>query len=84
MEDPDEFVGLPRAAEISGLSVHTLRGQVRMGKLKIQRFGHERLTTRRWLHEYLMGADERDKGRRKPLPEGYVAPDTVPAPEQVR
>ena len=49
--------------------------QCRARKLKTLRARREWFTTRRWLHEYLLAASTRDKGARKPLPEGYVAPE---------
>ena len=75
MEAPDDLISLPRAAEIAGLSVHTVRAQARARRLQVRRVGHERLTTRRWLHEYLIRASENDRGTRAPLPEGYLPPD---------
>ena len=75
LEQPDELISLRRAAELAGITLGTVRSQASAGKLRTRAVGHERLTTRLWLHEYLMVADERDKGTRKPLPEGYVAPE---------
>ena len=69
------YITLRRAATIAGLSVATLRAQAQAGKLRTHRIGIERLTTRRWLHDYLTAADAQTRGRRKPLPEGYVAPE---------
>jgi hypothetical protein len=73
--DPDEWITITRAAEISGLAKSTLYHQAVAGKLQSFRTGRERITTRRWLHMYLMDASKRDKGQRKPLPTGYVAPE---------
>ena len=64
-----------RASEISGVSVGTLRNQALAGKLRTVKPGHDQFTTRRWLHEYLLQASERDKGSRRPLPEDYQAPE---------
>jgi hypothetical protein len=75
LEGPDEHITLARAAEISGLSPATLRKQARARKLRTVRSRREWLTTRRWLHEYLLAATRRDKGARKPLPEGYISPE---------
>jgi hypothetical protein len=61
--------------QLSGLSAHTLRHQAAKGLLRVERLGREQWTTRRWLHAYLMGASERDKGRRLPLPAEYQAPE---------
>jgi hypothetical protein len=74
LETPDQPITLHRAAQLAGLSPKTLGEQVRRNKLGIVRFGHERLTTRRLLHEYLAGREE-GRGHRKPLPSNYVAPE---------
>jgi hypothetical protein len=75
LEQPDEYISLRRAAELSGLGLGTIRAQASAGKLRTHAVGYERLTTRRWLHEYLMEASKRDKGRRLPLPADYQAPE---------
>ena len=75
LEEPDVYITLKRAGEISGLSPNTLFIQARDGKLKTWQPARDLFTTRRWLHEYLMAASENDKGTRKPLPEGYVPPE---------
>jgi hypothetical protein len=51
-----------------------LRNQVQNKKLHAVKLGHDWLTTRAWLHEYLM-AREGHQGPRKPLPPHYVAPE---------
>ena len=73
LEGPDDLITLHRAAEFSGLSVNTVRTQIRKGRLQVKRIGHERLTTRRWLHDYLMERDDTFK-QSAPLPPGYVVP----------
>jgi hypothetical protein len=75
LEGPDEYITLKRASALSGLKPSTLGVQAVAGKLKTIKPGHDLFTTRRWLHEYLTEADKRDKGRRLPLPEGYVTPE---------
>jgi hypothetical protein len=76
LEGPDDPITLKRAGELSGVSPSTLRTQALAGKLRTNKLGpRTQVTTRRWLHEYLMEAAERDKGRRLPLPEDYVAPE---------
>jgi hypothetical protein len=75
LEPPDQYISLARAAALSGVSSTTLRHQARTGKLQTILFARDRATTRRWLHQYLMEAAERDKGRRLPLPESYVPPE---------
>jgi hypothetical protein len=84
LEGPDELITLRRAGELSGVSQDTLRHQSIAGKLHTRKVGTRMLmTTRRWLHTYLREASERDKGRRKPLPDGYVPPeDSKPAAER--
>ena len=73
LEGPDDLITLARAAELSGLSAKakTLNEQIRKGRLRSVLFGRDRATTRRWLHEYLR---DRQGGRSKELPAGYVAP----------
>ena len=75
LEAPDQPITLQRAADLAGLNIGTLREQARRGKLGIVRFGHERLTTRRLLHEYLTHRDDRRGGQPLPLPAEYVAPE---------
>jgi len=80
MENPDQYITLPRAAHVAGLSYPTLKAQAKPRKdtpprLQIARLGPRTvLTTLRWLHEYLMGRDETNT-RTAPLPEGYQAPE---------
>jgi hypothetical protein len=74
LEDPDELISLRRASELAGLTLGTVRSQASSGKLRTRAIGHERLTTRLWLHEYLPAADGCDKGTWKPLPIDYVVP----------
>jgi hypothetical protein len=74
LEDPMELISLKRAGEISGLSPGTLNVQARNGRLKTVKPAHDWLTTRVWLHEYLMAREGRQGGR-KPLPPDYVAPE---------
>jgi hypothetical protein len=73
MEAPMEFISLARAAEISGVSHATLRQQAGRKRLRTLQVARNHLTTRVWLHEYLM-AREGHQGPRKPLPADYVAP----------
>jgi hypothetical protein len=75
LEGPEEWITIRRAAEISGLAANTLDHQARAGKLRTVHPRKHRYTTRRWLHEYLMAASERDKGQRKPLPKNYRPPE---------
>jgi hypothetical protein len=75
LEAPDTYITLRRASQLSGVSSGTLRVQANKGKLHTVRLGHDLLTTRRWLHAYLMEASERDRGRRLPLPADYQAPE---------
>ena len=77
LEPSDTYITLARAAQLSGLAAGTLRvlSNPRDGKeprLRTVRLGHDRLTTRRWLHEYLMGRDGRNQ-QAAPLPPDYVA-----------
>jgi hypothetical protein len=73
MEDPMELISLKRAAQISGLSPETLRVQARAGRLRSVKPAHDHLTTRRWLHDYLLSRSAQSD--RKPLPPDYVAPE---------
>jgi hypothetical protein len=74
LEGPDQHITLRRASELSGVKPNTLRIQAIAGKLHTVKPARDLFTTRRWLHEYLTAASERDKGARKPLPDDYVAP----------
>jgi hypothetical protein len=79
LEAPDTYISLSRAAQLSGLSAGTLRvlSHSRNGKdpkLQTVRLGHDRLTTRRWLHHYLSARDERFR-QTTLLPPEYVAPE---------
>jgi hypothetical protein len=75
LEGPDDLITLRRAAALGGLAKSTISVQTYAGKLRMVRRDHLRLTTRRWLHEYLTAASGRDRGHRKPLPADYVAPE---------
>ncbi|HWE61624.1 MAG TPA: MarR family transcriptional regulator [Chloroflexota bacterium] len=82
LEGPDELITLQRAAAICGLSATTLVHQALSGILCTMRTERRRLTTRRWLHAYLLAASARTNGPGKPLPAGYAAPEdlaTAPA-----
>lgn len=75
LEAPDQYISLRRAGELSGVTPGTLKVQAVAGKLRTVKLARDLLTTRRWLHEYLLEATGRDKGRRKPLPEAYQPPE---------
>lgn len=75
LEGPDDYISIRRASELGGVSAGTLRNQALAGKLATTKLAHDLLTTRRWLHAYLMAASARDTGRRLPLPEGYEPPE---------
>jgi hypothetical protein len=79
LEPPDTYITLARAAQLSGLSAGTLRvlanpRKGRRPRLQTVRPGHDRLTTRRWLHEYLDSREESFK-QAAPLPADYQAPE---------
>jgi hypothetical protein len=74
LEPVDQFISIARAAQLADVSPHTLRNQARAGKLRTQKLGHDLVTSRRWLHEYLMSRDTQ-RGRTKPLPVDYRAPE---------
>ena len=88
LEGPDQHITLRRAAELAGLSYPTLKAQSKPRKdaparLRVERLGPRTvLTTRRWLHEYLMNRDETNTHAAK-LPEGYRVPAGA-APGAVR
>jgi hypothetical protein len=69
-----EFISLARAAEISGVAAVTLRAQAQRKRLRTLQVARNYLTTRAWLHEYLMSR-EGHQGGRNPLPPDYVAPE---------
>jgi hypothetical protein len=58
IDESDGYISLSRAAELSGLGAETLRVHAIRGRLCTIRSGRDLLTTRRWLHEYLMTRDE--------------------------
>jgi hypothetical protein len=70
----DQFISIARAAQLSDVSPHTLRNQARAGKLRTQKLGHDLVTNRRWLHEYLVSRNAQ-RGRTKALPADYQAPE---------
>jgi hypothetical protein len=75
LEGPDEYITLARAAQIAGLAPTTLRNQALAGWLRTVRPGHDRLTTRRWLHAYLRTRGTHHRGATpKALPDAYIAP----------
>ena len=79
LEQPDQYISLARAAALCGLSAGTLRVLANPRgdsppRLRTVRLGHDRLTTRRWLHDYLTGRNETNT-HAAPLPPGYQAPD---------
>jgi hypothetical protein len=75
LEGTDEFILLRRAAELSGRSPKTLHEQAMQRRLRTVKLGYNRLTTRRWLHEYLMQAGAHAKERFRPIPEDYAPPE---------
>lgn len=75
LEAPDQWISLARAAVLAGLSPKTLRHQAVAGKLKTVQPARDLLTTRRWLHEYLLSRDDSRGAQPAPLPAGYVAPE---------
>jgi excisionase family DNA binding protein len=72
LEAPDALITLKRAAELGGLSRHTLADAAKDGRLEADMPGHGYLTTRRKLHRYLM---HRSRGRIAPLPVDYQVPE---------
>ena len=76
LESADKLISLARASELSGVAHETLRAQRRRGRLQAEKVGRDWLTTRRWLHQYLItrGAGYHG-GRRAPLPTDYQAPE---------
>lgn len=75
LEGPDDHISLIRAGQLSARNPDTLRVQAVRGRLRTVKIGRDHLTTRRWLHEYLVEAKGRDKGRFLPLPADYAAPE---------
>jgi hypothetical protein len=73
LEGPLEYITLQRAEELCGVSAGALRNQVKRKRLRTVKLGRDNVTTRVWLHEYLTSRDPR--GRVKPLPADYVAPE---------
>jgi hypothetical protein len=75
LEPADQPITLARAAELAGLTTGTMRVIAANGKIEVLRYGHERLTTRRMLHRYLMSRDNSRGAKAAPLPPDYVAPE---------
>jgi hypothetical protein len=75
VEPADQPISFRRTAELAGLSYETLAVQASRGKLATIRYGHERLTTRRLLHNYLMNRDGTLGGQPVPLPADYQTPE---------
>ncbi|HWE64017.1 MAG TPA: hypothetical protein VHB98_20065 [Chloroflexota bacterium] len=74
LEGPDDRITIKRAAQISGRAPETLRRHAYRGSLHTIQVGRVRMTTRRWLHEYLMPRGETDE-HAPPLPPAYVPPE---------
>jgi hypothetical protein len=75
LEAPDALISLTRAAELAGRRRELLRVKAVRGELRTIKSGGEHLTTRRWLHDYLLRAAAKDGDRSLQLPEGYQAPE---------
>jgi hypothetical protein len=75
LEAPDVYISLTRAAELAGRRFEILRVQAVRGRLRTIKTGGEHLTTRRWLHEYLLRAAPNGSERFLPLPADYVPPE---------
>ena len=75
LEAPDQYISIARAAQLAGLSPVTLRIQVQRGKLHTVKLARDLLTTRRWLHDYLVNRDDSRGAQPLPLPPEYVAPE---------
>lgn len=72
--DPDEVITLAQAARIAGLNINTLQTQRRLGVLKADLLGRDRVLTRRALHEYLQRRQSATRGKKNPLPDDYQTP----------
>lgn len=74
--DFDALITLEEAARISGLERTSLKGYASRGYLRVMRPNKRSLmTTRRWLHDYLMSRNPDNMGKpSKDLPEDYIAP----------
>ncbi len=73
-EGPDDYIALAHAAELCGLSAGTLRNQALNGRLQTVKLAGNHVTTRRWLHAYLVSRGDTN-GRAAPLPADYRAPE---------
>jgi hypothetical protein len=49
----DDILSLAEAAQLSGITAHTLAQQAEKGRLRGRKVGRTWITTRRWLIEYL-------------------------------
>ena len=60
--DPlDEVISLAEAAQLCGLSPHTLTLQAEKGKLRARKLGHTWVTTRHWTDVYVAEHGRRGK-----------------------
>jgi hypothetical protein len=75
LEGSDEYIMLDRAAELSGRSIHSIQERAFSRQLRTVKVGQKRVTTRRWLHEYLEQARANTNAPFHPLPEGYLPPE---------
>jgi hypothetical protein len=69
LEAPDTPISMRRAGELAGLDPATLKQAAQGGRLAATKPGHDWLTTRRQLDEYLRA---RRKSNAAPLPNNYV------------
>jgi hypothetical protein len=74
LEGPDEYITLKRAGALAGMTDANLRMAANAGRLRTVRFGRTHVTTRRWLHAFLITRDD-TRRRVTPLPANYVAPE---------
>jgi hypothetical protein len=59
-DDPlEEVISLAEAAELAGLSPHTLTQQAKRSRLHAKKVGHTWMTTRHWLELYLADCAKR-------------------------
>ena len=79
MSGKDELFSLSHAAALAGLSLATVRGAAaaqrgHAARLHTVKIAHDRLTTHRWLQEYLESRDD-TRLQVASLPAEYQAPE---------
>ncbi|MGH2412009.1 MAG: hypothetical protein ACRDGS_16830 [Chloroflexota bacterium] len=76
LESADSYLSMARAEAISRIPAAVLTAHAEAGRLRALFHDDNWLTTRRWLHHYLL--NDLGDHRSLPLPHGYVSPEGEP------